>query len=134
MGRPGSLTVPQGNVRRQLQTPCHQQSKVGLFTPCTNAFRCWVSYCHSISLRLCCGVTYEELLCLASTQPKRDSPSILREAKEMELTGTSRGSPAVLGIPNRLADGDAPHTNDVVWGTRTHCSCAPGNTVTVSPA
>jgi hypothetical protein len=52
----------------------------------------------------------------------------------MELTGTSRGSPAVLGIPNRLADGDAPHTTDVVWGTWTNCPCALGSTVTESPA
>jgi hypothetical protein len=44
----------------------------------------------------------------------------------MEVTGTSRGSPADLGIPKRLVDGDAPHTNDVVWGTRTDCLCAPG--------
>jgi hypothetical protein len=42
LGPAGSLTVPQSNVRRQLETPCHQQSKVGLFTPCTNTFRCWV--------------------------------------------------------------------------------------------
>jgi hypothetical protein len=55
LGPAGSLTDPQSNVRRQLETPCHQQSKVGLFTPCTNAFRCWVSYCHSISLGLCYG-------------------------------------------------------------------------------
>jgi hypothetical protein len=56
LGPAGSPTVPQSNVRRQLEPPCHQPSKVRLFTPCTNAFRCWVSYCHSISLGLCCAV------------------------------------------------------------------------------
>jgi hypothetical protein len=52
----------------------------------------------------------------------------------MGPTGTSRGGPTVLGIPNRLADGDAPHTNDVVLGTGTDCACELGSTVTESPA
>jgi hypothetical protein len=49
----------------------------------------------------------------------RKRQTLLREAKIMGPTGTSRKSPAVLGIPNRLADGDTPHTADVVWMTGT---------------